>query len=200
MYQLLETIKIVNGTFQNIEFHNNRFIKSYIELYKKSPDFLLIEKVRSINGFSSKGIVKCRFLYNKTDYKFEFTHYKKQKILSLKVIYNNKIDYSLKYVDRSYLNLLLNQKGNCDDILIIKNGFVTDTSFSNILFFDGKNYFTPSTPLLQGTYRAKLLSENKILEKAIKINDIKNYISFKLINAMRDIETEKDISVTKIKL
>ena len=74
-----------------------------------------------------------------------------------------------------------------EDIIIVKNGFVTDSSFSNLIFFDGKEWYTPSTPLLKGTTRARLLNEKKITERVIKIEDIKNYKSISLINAFNEI-------------
>ena len=75
------------------------------------------------------------------------------------MIENNKICYSLKLTDRSQINRLLKQKGNYDDILIVKNGFITDTSISNIIFYNGSKWITPAAPLLKGTCRDKLLKE-----------------------------------------
>jgi 4-amino-4-deoxychorismate lyase len=100
------------------------------------------------------------------------------------VIENNKIYYSLKFTDRSQINGLLKQKGDYDDILIVKNGFITDTSISNIVFYNGNEWTTPATPLLKGTCRDKLLKEGKIKEEIIKINDLHKLKSFCLINAM----------------
>jgi 4-amino-4-deoxychorismate lyase len=68
--------------------------------------------------------------------------------------------------------------------LIVKNGFITDTSSANILFYDGRDWVTPSTPLLMGTCREKLLRGGKIREENIKRDDIYKFKHFRLINAM----------------
>ena len=66
------------------------------------------------------------------------------------------MNYDLKYFDRKIFDDL-KKNIKADDILIIKNGFITDTSIANILFFDGKKWITPKKPLLKGTVRERLL-------------------------------------------
>ena len=83
-------------------------------------------------------------------------------IRTLKLVTANHIDYRYKSTDRSELNRLTAQKGNCDDIVIVKNGFITDTSFTNLALFDGHQWLTPAHPLLAGTQRALLLEQGKI--------------------------------------
>ena len=62
-----------------------------------------------------------------------FTAYRRKKIDSLKLMEAD-VAYSFKYSDRSVLNTLLQEKGDCDEILIVKNSCITDTSFSNVVF------------------------------------------------------------------
>jgi len=80
------------------------------------------------------------------------------------------------------------QKEQCDDILIIKKGLVSDTSIANIAFYDGKLWFTPKAALLKGTCRTRLLLEGKIIEKEIRVEDIKKYKKIALMNAMIDFD------------
>jgi 4-amino-4-deoxychorismate lyase len=80
-------------------------------------------------------------------------------IESLKLVEDNTISYRHKYSDRSHLLELMNMRGDCDDILIVKDGYITDTSFSNIVFFDGDKWVTPARPLLRGTMRESLLTK-----------------------------------------
>jgi 4-amino-4-deoxychorismate lyase len=84
---------------------------------------------------------------------------------------------------------------SADEILIIKNGFVTDTSFSNIVFFDGIKWITPSTYLLNGTQRQQLLQQGAIIEEEIRPSDLKHFRFAKLINAMLDLETSPSIDI-----
>ena len=183
MFPLVETIKVLNGNICNLLYHQRRLEYSFEVYFKKKP-FFLLQNVITIPEEFSKGLVKLRFLYTKDDYKHEFSYYKPRNINTLKVIENNNISYSFKFTDRSQINRLLKQKGNYDDILIVKNGFITDTSIANIVFYNDNEWVTPATPLLKGTCRDKLLKEGKIKEEIIKINDLHKFKSFCLINAM----------------
>ncbi|WP_291490151.1 aminotransferase class IV family protein [Desulfurella sp.] len=183
MFPLFETIKILDGKIYNLSFHQKRLEFSFETYFYKKATFLLSDIISIPNEFS-KGLVKLRFLYSEKNYKVEFFHYRPRKISTLKVVENNEINYSLKFTNRSQINDLLRQQGFCDDILIIKNGFITDTSIANIVFYNGKEWITPTTPLLMGTCRAKLLKENKIKEEVIKITDLHKFKAFCLINAL----------------
>ena len=102
------------------------------------------------------------------------------------------LDYRLKYADRTELDQLFLKRGEADDILIIQNGLVTDTSIANIAFFDGDKWITPKEPLLKGTTRARLLDEKKIFEQDIKIADLGKFTEFALMNAMIGFDRIKD--------
>ena len=90
------------------------------------------------------------------------------------------------------------QRGKCDDIIIIKNGLVTDAFAANLLFFDGKNWVTPTTPLLKGTQRQFLLDQEIIFETKIREEDICSYQKVGLINAMVSFEDMPVIPMEKI--
>ena len=183
MFPLVETIKVLDGKIYNLLYHQRRLEYAF-EVYFMKKSFYLLQDVITIPKEFSKGLVKLRFLYSQDDHELEFSCYEPRKINTLKVIENNKICYSLKFTERSHINSLLKQKGNCDDILIVKNGFITDTSIANIIFYKDNEWLTPATPLLKGTCRAKLLKEGKIKEEIIKINDLHKFKNFCLINAM----------------
>jgi 4-amino-4-deoxychorismate lyase len=94
------------------------------------------------------------------------------------------IEYSLKYANRDALNALLESNKDVDEVIIEKNGYLTDTTISNIAFFDGKQWMTPEKPLLEGTMRAKLIDEGFLKTKQIKKEDLQNYSQVGLMNAM----------------
>ncbi len=196
MSQLFETIKLQNKKLFNIEYHNERMNNSRRNLFG-TEDKINLEEVIKIPDGISNNVFKCRVVYSEKITDIEFQPYYEKKVNSLQAINVDWIDYSYKYLDRSNLQKLL-CKCIADDVLIIKNGFVTDTTYSNVVFYDGKNYFTPNTPLLKGTKREKLLREGIIKETEIKISDINNYKSLFLINAMLDIDEAKAIPINKI--
>lgn len=196
MYQLFETIKLQNKKLFNIEYHNQRMNNARKILFNVDNEIKLENEIKIPDGISDN-IFKCRVVYSDIINDIEFQPYYEKKVNSLQAINVDWIEYSYKYLDRSNLQKLL-CKCIADDALIIKNGFITDTTYSNVVFYDGINYYTPNTPLLKGTKREKLLHEGIIKETEIKISDIHKYHSLFLINAMLDIDEAKAIPINKI--
>lgn len=187
MYPLFESLCVQDGKLLNSQWHENRFQTSYNQYYGSPAPFFLLEGLNIPNNFS-KGRVKLRIRYNQKDRIFHFEHYQTQKIESLQLVYTEELDYSYKYTERENLNALFAQKGKCDDVLIVKKGRITDSSYANVVFFDGNEWWTPNHPLLKGTCRARLLSQEIIKEILLEVNDLKNFKGLKLINAMRDMD------------
>ena len=175
----IESIKIENGKVYNLPLHLTRIKRSIgeqLDLRLSLPEEL-IDK-----------IVKWRIVYNGDGIIEEsYSEYNKKEIRTLKVVEYNSISYEFKYENREVLNQLYENREHCDDIIIIKNGLVTDSSFCNIIFEDySGQLFTPKQPLLHGTKRAELVAKNAISEKDIYAQDIKNYKNIILINAMTE--------------
>lgn len=99
----------------------------------------------------------------------------------------NDLDYHLKYADRTPLENLKKHLNDEDEVIIIQNGEVTDTTFSNICFFQAGRWFTPARPLFEGIKRKFYLEKGKITERRIKVEDIFHYEKICLINSMLDI-------------
>ena len=193
--KFIESLKLVGERFSNIELHQQR-----IDLTSKmfSINSKIDLKYISIPNFNDDLVRKCRIIYSKDDFSISFTEYKQRKIESLKLVFDDTIDYSYKFENRDRLNSLFEDRGGCSDIIIVKNGCLTDTSFSNIVLFDGDKYFTPSSFLLNGTMRQKLLIDNIIFEKEIKLEDIHSFKKLYLINALNSIEDNLSVSIENI--
>lgn len=183
MYPLFETVKVLHGEAFELQYHQQRIEYSFAVYYKKKP-FFQLKDILSIPKKFSNGLFKLRFLYSDNAYQIEFSRYEPRMIDSLKIVESKVINYPLKLTDRAQITLLLQQKGEQQDILIVKDKLITDTSIANILFYDGSNWVTPSTPLLKGTCREKLLEAGKIKEAVIRLDDLHKFESFCLINAM----------------
>lgn len=197
MYQLLETIKCTDGKLFNIEFHQARCEKAQKEYFGISPKIKLNTEI-SIPETAKNGLFRCRVTYSERIDSIEFFPYKTRKINSLKLVESNEIDYKYKYADRGKLNQLFEKRGICDDIIILKNGYITDSFVANPVFFDGEKWFTPDTPLLPGTQRAKLLQERKIFEIRITPQDLTKYQKVGLINALNNLEEMQIITCENI--
>ena len=188
MNNLLETIRCVNGKVLYLEYHQDRLNKSRKKLGFKNKLNLEIDA-------PNKGLYRCRIVYNEFIEKIEFIPYVKKNILSFKLI-NSDIDYSLKYENRDKINKLLELKENADEIIIIKDGLVTDTSIANICFFDGTDWITPKAPLLKGTTRQRYLDNCKIKEADIRVEDIQKYSKIALLNAMIDFDITENAIIS----
>jgi len=177
---LLETIKIEDGKVFNLLYHQKRFDISRKELFNSKNDINLLD---FIIGFPLKGLYRCRVVYGKDIYSVEYIPYKEKKIEKLKVLALD-ISYKYKYENRDIFNKLLKRYSQYDELIISKNGYVTDTTISNIAFYNGNSWFTPKSPLLKGTMREKLLDDGILQIKDIKIDTIDSYKKVALINAM----------------
>lgn len=182
MCRLFETIRVCDGEPQNLGLHEKRLNASRRKLSGSTGEISLAELI-SVPDDCLTGVYRCRVIYRESIISIEFIPYRPAVVRTLKVVMADDIDYSLKYLDRSCLTGLID-RDFADDVLIIKNGFVTDTSYSNIVFTEGRHWITPGTPLLQGTMREKLLLEGKIQEDRITVADLGRFTHFRLINAM----------------
>ena len=197
MYPLVESMKLKDGLIQNLEYHQSRLNRSMDELFPEIKKINLNSEI-SIPEIYTSGIFKVRVLYRQTIDQIEIGPYDFRSIQSLKVVYHESIDYHLKYTDRQILQELYAKRSDCDDIIIVKNGFVTDSFAGNLLFLDGIKWFTPTTPLMKGTKRQLLLEQGLIVEKEIREKDIRNYQKVGLINAMIDFEEMPIVTVENV--
>lgn len=187
MYPLFESIALKDGVILHPSWHQKRFLKSYQSLYAHEPRFSLLDDINLSEEYN-KGLFKLRISYNEIGTKVDFQSYKAKPIKRLKMVDGSHVDYSIKFQDRNELNRLYNKREAFDDILIIRKGLITDSSYANIVFYNGDSWYTPHAPLLQGTARARLIEEGRIIETKIGVDDLGKYTSFKLINALRSID------------
>lgn len=197
----LETICILDGEIQNLRAHEERMRETADHFRFNAPRLpdpgAILLSGPDIPHRLEASKVKCRVIYRDAIEEISFEKYIPRKISSLKLV-EASVDYSFKFADRTPFNGLLAQKGTCDEILITRNGFITDTSYSNVVFSKGKQYFTPENPLLNGTKRQKLLREGIISERIIHRDSLPEYDYIYLINAMLDIEDSISIPVSNI--
>jgi len=195
MSRLVETIKSENGVLLNIAFHNERMRSSLNNLFGIKK-LIALEKEILIPEECMNGTFKCRVEYEIMIEKIEFVPYKAKTIKSLKLISDNSIAYAYKFVDRKLFDKYISMCAEDEDILIIKNGMVTDSSYANVVFLDysGK-WVTPSSFLLPGIQRSSLLERGIIHEEMITCNDLKKYREVRLINAMLGIDDTVGIPI-----
>ncbi|HCC71844.1 MAG TPA: hypothetical protein DEQ09_11945 [Bacteroidales bacterium] len=109
------------------------------------------------------------------------------------------INYNYKFIDRSAINTLLKQSNGCDDIVMVKDGMITDTSYANIIVRGNDGiWYTPSGFLLRGTKREYLLNNGLIRELDITPACLKKFRELRLINTMLDIDDTDSIPISTI--
>jgi 4-amino-4-deoxychorismate lyase len=198
MYHLFETISIRDGVAENLPWHQQRLEASCRVLFGEAPEIDLA-MVINIPLKCRQGHFRCRVDYDRQIREISFAPYQVKEITSLQLIEDNTIDYRHKFADRRQPDQLYALRGSCDDVLIVKNGLITDTTYANVILWDGRQWFTPSEPLLPGTCRARLIHEGMISEAKIKASELHLYKELKLINAMRGIEDMPAIPVGNIR-
>ena len=185
MYPLFESIRVEGGSVHLLQYHQKRLERSYLYMFKKKCAWQLNSMIPEL---PKEGSFKLRFLYNKDRFTFELLPYTSRKIERLKLIEIDSYSYNHKFTDRSGLDNAYKLRGDCDDVLLTKNGFLTDTSYCNILLFDGSQWVTPEKPLFEGVQREFLINQQRVTPKQIHVNDLSDFISFQLINALNPFE------------
>jgi 4-amino-4-deoxychorismate lyase len=197
MCQLVETIKCKDGKLENLRYHQARFNLARKNQFDENLEINLYEEIKVPEECQS-GLFRCRVVYASEIEKIEFHSHEYRKVESLKLVEDNTINYPFKFADRKRLNELFEKRGPCDDIVIVKNGCITDTYVANIVFFGGVEWWTPDKPLLHGTRRAQLIEEGKIKVCRITPNDLPRFEKAGLINAMQDLREMPVIKIENI--
>lgn len=157
-----------------------------------------LAQIVTVPPHAHEGTWKGRLTYDDTIKKVEFEPYVPRLVKTLRLVKHDTIDYRFKYQNRQAINELYAQRGDADDVLIVKNKLLTDTSYANIAFWDGTRWLTPTSPLLEGTKRAQLLQEGKIQAMPLRPSDVSQFAYACLINAMLVFEETPVILIDNI--
>lgn len=194
--RFIESIRVSNGTFCSLEWHLQRMRQTAAHWQYPLDLSLLSWKVPEE---ASSGVFKCRIVYDTQIREITYSPYQPRMIRSLKLVDGGALDYTFKYEDRSALMCLTRQKGICDDILITKDGFITDTSYSNVVLENSEGLFVPHTCLLNGTRRQRLLAEGIVKERSIRTSDLNQYNRLYLINALIGLEENISLPLSAVR-
>jgi 4-amino-4-deoxychorismate lyase len=187
MFRFIESIRLENHRLQHLDWHNKRLNETRRHFFASAPEVDLAQ-ILILPENLDDGVYKCRVVYNEQIVEVSFQPYIPKRVHSLRLVTDNHADYSYKFENRAMLELLLTQKGEADDILIVRDNCITDTSFSNVALFDGLHWYTPDTYLLNGTCRQRLLAEGILRETRITLHDLARFEEIRPINAMLVLE------------
>lgn len=192
MCRYIETIRIEKGRLRNIAYHDRRMNEVLREVWGVDRSVSL-ETYIDASPYEER--TRCRVTYGRDVESVEFFPYQIRPVHSLQLVRGGQIEYRRKRADRSELNALFACRGEADDVLIVRGGLLTDTSIANIALGDGTGWYTPASPLLEGTQRACLLDAGMIRPLDIHADDLSRFQKIRLFNAMIDFgEIEIDCS------
>jgi 4-amino-4-deoxychorismate lyase len=176
-----ETIKCFDQEIFHLAYHKKR-ISNTIGLNINLEEYIYPPNEK---------FLKCKVIYNEDDIlNIEYQEYKKKLINNFKFVVDDNINYDKKSTNRDHINSLLKMEKNknIDEIIIVKNSLITDTSIANIAIFEENIWLTPKKPLLYGTTRQRYIDNGILKEANIDINRFKKAKKIALLNAMIDFD------------
>jgi len=173
-----ETIKVQNGKLLNLKYHQQRVdytreflgFNERLELKEDSFDLPQLGEFRlRVDYYEDIKSSTCKALTCRTFKEFK--------------IVESDISYGYKYSNREKLDYL---KVDEKEIIIVKDGLLTDTTIANIALHVNGIWFTPRVPLLKGTTRARLIDEGFLRCEDLSIKDLEIAQKFAIMNALND--------------
>lgn len=197
MPRFIESIKVEDGKMSLIDLHQQR-INSTFNFHKKTCKMDLYEIFEDIN-FKEKELYKLRIIYDlENNFEYDLIKYIEKQITDFDIVIDNNIIYDFKYENRIVINTL-KQTTNADEIIIVKNNQITDTSYSNLLLLKNDIWYTPKTFLLNGVQRQHLIKSGKVLEKDINLENLSTFSHIQIINALNPFDEMKAYPISKIR-
>lgn len=186
MSRFIESIKVEDQKIFLTQLHQKRMNDTFSNFGKECQ--IDIQTLFLNLEHDEDGLYKFRIEYDlENKFKTQIVPYAISEHDDFELVIDNEIDYSFKSADRTQFQKLKNDSG-AEEIIIVKENQITDTSYSNLLFLKDKIWFTPKTYLLNGVMRQSLLVSKKIKEKEITLDNIKEFSHFQLINALNDFD------------
>lgn len=186
MSQFIESIKVEDQKIFLTELHQKRMNETFSNFGKACK--IDIHSLFLNLEHDEDGLYKFRILYDlDNQFKTQFLPYAISEHDNFELVIDNGIDYGLKSADRIQFQKM-KENSDADEVIIVKDNQITDTSYSNLLFLKDKTWFTPKTYLLNGVMRQHLLASKKIKETEITLDNIKDFSHFQLINALNDFD------------
>ncbi len=192
MKRFFETIRVQDGKAYHLFYHNQRLNTTIKAHFGFDATIDLANYITP----PKRGLFRCKVIYSNTIESIQFFPYTPRRINSFTLV-TSSIEYSYKYLDRSPIDALFAKREGSDEIIIVKNGLLTDTSIANIAFYYKKSWLTPKNPLLPGTTRARLLEAKRLIPTEISHQDLKKFDTMALMNAMIDFVILTDFTIRK---
>ena len=175
-----ETIKVVDGELLNLKYHQKRvdYTREKFGFYDN------LELAKFDFNLPKKGKFRLRVDYSKEIKSFTCKEFTCREFKEFRVVKSD-IEYEFKYANRDEIDAL---KVDEKEVIILKNGLLSDTTIANIALCLNGAWLTPKTPLLQGTTRARLIDSGFLKCEDLTIEDLKKAENFAIMNALIDFK------------
>ncbi len=185
-FPLFETLCLENGIIANLSQHQYRYEQTAKACFAKA-ELIDLASFFAKQRLPMQGLFRLKFAYSATAYQWQIFPYQRRQFKRFVCVNGDHLDYRYKWTNRQALNALFAKRGIADEILIVKNGLITDCSIGNLVFQQGNRYFTPRIPLLAGTQRASLLVKGKLTTADIAPQNLTDFEKIFVINALNPL-------------
>lgn len=199
MYRFIESIRWEKGRAELLNYHQERVNETFRNFFPESKPFLLSEFIKNNSLPINEEVCKLRLVYHKKIERWESLPYRQKipKHWFLREIKDYKYNY--KYENREVLNSISHDLPPLSDFIISQNGWISDSYYANLIFWDGVNWLTPKNYLLNGIRRQYLLDKGEIVETEIHRDDLSKFTHFKRINALIAFDESPSFDLCGIK-
>lgn len=182
----IETIRVEGGSVFNLPYHQMRVDRTLASACPCGASGAVdLASFAGTVACPEDGLFKLRIVWDGDGIsEWSISPYARKEYRSLAVVCGDGVRYSCKSEDRSCIDELFAQRNGCDDVLIVRDGLITDTSIFNVALYDGQRWLTPSIPLLEGTQRASLLDRGILVSAELKAEDLCRFSHIALFNSM----------------
>jgi 4-amino-4-deoxychorismate lyase len=188
MSRFIETLRVENGRISLLSYHKGRVERTQSHFgFQAGIDWEKWEE-NALMWPKNQGIAKLRIVYGVEGYKGEFLPYAPLQIEKLHLVEASSWEYSYKYEDRTFLENTKKGFADNEEVLLCKAGLIAESSFANIVFWNGEKWITPLDVFLEGTRRQFLLDQGKVEARRIQANELRTFSHWQLINALRDLD------------
>jgi len=187
IFPFLESVGVYDGRAPLLPYHQARVDRTFAAFYSGQRP-LDLRRLLAETSFPS-GRRKWRISYNHQAAKAEIAPFPKRDISCLQLMEVDDLDYAYKFTERNKLDALYERKAEpADEILIFRNGWLTDAYYYNVVVKMGSKLLTPRQPLLKGVMRAYCLEQQQVQLADIRIADLYKAEGVYLINALHPLE------------
>ena len=190
--ELVETMCLTDGAVVRLPFHLARMqaacqVLGWRDISEDLPELWAATSAQMPED-CRQGRTMARIVYGAEGIRsITFQSYAPRLVRSLRLVVADHVDYALKSTNRKVITECFDQRNGCDDVLIVRDHLLTDTSIANIALWREQHnrWYTPARPLLRGTHRAFLLRTGTIFEaSALTLDRLSEFSRIRLFNAM----------------